>query len=45
MSLQVYGILNCGTCKKAFNWLQDNGIDYEFINTKETPPTREQIQN
>lgn len=45
MSLQVYGIPNCGTCKKAFNWLQDNGIDYEFINTKETPPTREQIQN
>jgi arsenate reductase (glutaredoxin) len=45
MSIQVYGIPNCGTCKKALTWLQHNNIDYQFINTKETPPTREQIQN
>lgn len=45
MSLKVYGIPNCGTCKKAFTWLQANSIDYEFINTKETPPTRDQIQS
>ncbi len=45
MSIQVYGIPNCGTCKKAFKLLQDNGVDYEFINTKENPPTREMIQN
>ncbi|QLE58525.1 Spx/MgsR family RNA polymerase-binding regulatory protein [Nostoc sp. TCL26-01] len=45
MSLQVYGIPNCGTCKKAFNWLQNHNIDYEFMNTKENPPTRDQIQN
>ncbi|MBW4422879.1 MAG: Spx/MgsR family RNA polymerase-binding regulatory protein [Nostoc desertorum CM1-VF14] len=45
MSIQVYGIPSCGTCKKALTWLQDNGINYEFINTRETPPTREQIQN
>ncbi|MGI0487208.1 Spx/MgsR family RNA polymerase-binding regulatory protein [Pantanalinema rosaneae CENA516] len=44
MSLQVYGIPNCGTCKKAFKWLQDHHIAYEFINTKEAPPSREQIQ-
>ena len=43
MSLQVYGIPNCGTCKKAFKWLEDNSVDYEFINTKENPPTREAI--
>ena len=45
MSLQVYGIPNCGTCKKSFKWLQDNGVDYEFINTKEKPPTREIVQS
>ncbi len=45
MSIQVYGIPNCGTCKKAFKLLHDNGVDYEFINTKENPPTREMIQN
>ncbi|ESA33475.1 hypothetical protein N836_01520 [Leptolyngbya sp. Heron Island J] len=43
MALQVYGIPNCGTCKKALKWLDDSGIDYEFINTKEQPPNREQI--
>ncbi|MCC3406581.1 MAG: Spx/MgsR family RNA polymerase-binding regulatory protein [Microcoleus sp. PH2017_10_PVI_O_A] len=45
MSIEVYGIPNCGTCKKAFQWLKDSGITYEFINTKEQPPTRETIQN
>lgn len=45
MSIQVYGIPNCGTCKKAFKWLEDNGVDYEFVNTKENAPKREIIQN
>ncbi|OUL26958.1 Spx/MgsR family RNA polymerase-binding regulatory protein [Nostoc sp. 106C] len=45
MPIQIYGIPNCGTCKKTFKWLQENNIDYEFINTKETPPKREMIQN
>jgi arsenate reductase len=45
MTLQVYGIPNCGTCKKAFQWLEQNGVDYDFVNTKDHPPTREMIQN
>ena len=45
MSIQVYGIPNCGTCKKAFTWLAANAIDYEFINTKENPPSRETIES
>lgn len=44
MSLQVYGIPNCGTCKKAFSWLDSNSIKYEFINTKEQPPTQALIR-
>lgn len=44
MSLQVYGIPNCGTCKKALTWLASHGVEYEFINTKEAPPTQEVIQ-
>jgi arsenate reductase (glutaredoxin) len=42
-SLQVYGIPTCGTCKKALQWLDAQAISYEFINTKEQPPTAEQI--
>lgn len=43
MALQVYGIPNCGTCKKAMNWLDSNQIAYEFIDTKVAPPSREMI--
>ncbi|MEL6908771.1 MAG: Spx/MgsR family RNA polymerase-binding regulatory protein [Cyanobacteria bacterium J06629_2] len=43
MSIQVYGIPNCGTCKKAIAWLQENNIEYEFINTKDNPPERKAI--
>ena len=43
MKLEVYGIPNCGTCKKALQWLDDNEVDYEFIDTKQQPPTIEQI--
>ncbi len=43
MALNVYGIPNCGTCKKAIAWLEDNNIDYNFVNTKEQPPSKEMI--
>jgi len=45
LSLQVYGIPNCGTCQKALKWLDAKGVAYEFINTKEHPPSREMIQD
>ncbi|AUC61607.1 glutaredoxin-dependent arsenate reducase ArsC [Cyanobacterium sp. HL-69] len=44
-SILVYGIPNCGTCKKAMQWLEDNDINYEFINTKENAPSKEMIAN
>lgn len=40
MTLQVYGIANCGTCKKARQWLDAQGAAYEFIDTKTSPPDR-----
>jgi arsenate reductase (glutaredoxin) len=43
MSLQVYGIPNCGTCKKALTWLVGNRIEHEFINTRETEISQETI--
>lgn len=42
-NIKVYGIPNCGTCKKALQWLEIKTISYEFINTKEHPPTTDQI--
>jgi arsenate reductase (glutaredoxin) len=45
MSLQVYGIPTCGTCKKAIAWLNNQNIAYEFINTKDHPPSKATIAN
>lgn len=41
--IQVYGIPTCGTCKKALQWLDVQQVSYEFINTKEQPPSQAQI--
>jgi Spx/MgsR family transcriptional regulator len=30
MSVTIYGIKNCDTMKKAFTWLGDHGIAYDF---------------
>jgi arsenate reductase len=43
MTLTVYGIPTCGTCKKACQWLDSHGIAYNFINTKDHPPSRDSI--
>ena len=32
----IYGIKNCDTMKKAFNWLNDNGIAYQFTDYKKS---------
>ncbi len=45
MPIQVYGIPTCGTCKKATQWLDRNQIPYEFVNTKDQPPTVAMIQS
>ena len=30
MTVKIYGIKNCDTMKKAFDWLKANGIAYDF---------------
>ena len=36
MQLTVYGIKNCNTMKKAFDWLNANGIAYAFHDYKKS---------
>ena len=43
MTLTVYGIPNCGTCKKALQWLEQNDLAYDFVDTKLHPPSREMV--
>ena len=41
--MQVFGIANCDTVKKAKKWLDAQAIAYEFIDFKKSPPTEEQV--
>src|SRR6056297_290432 len=35
--LKVYGIKNCNKVRDIFKWLEENDVDYEFINLKKEP--------
>ena len=41
--IQLYGIPNCDTVKKARTWLQEQSIQFEFIDFKKQAPTAELI--
>ncbi len=43
MPLTVYGIPTCTTCKKALQWLDQQQIAYEFVDTKLAPPSRAMV--
>lgn len=44
MSIQIYGISQCNTVKKARRWLAEHHINAEFIDFKKIPPTITDIQ-
>lgn len=41
MNLRVYGIKNCNTMKKTFDFLENEGIKYEFVDYKKKAPDTE----
>lgn len=43
-SAVMYGIPNCDTIKKARNWLQQQGIDYQFHDYKKHGVDSDQLQ-
>jgi Spx/MgsR family transcriptional regulator len=43
--MKIYGIKTCGSVKKAIKFFKDNGIDFEYINFRQTPATKKQISN
>ena len=42
--MNLYGIPNCDTVKKARKWLTEQGMEFTFIDFKKSPPTVEQIK-
>ncbi len=41
--LKFYGYKKCDTCRKAEKFLQEAGINYEFVDITENPPTAEEL--
>ena len=42
--LQVYGIKNCNTVKKALDWLNAHELDYVFHDYKKEPATLKKLE-
>lgn len=43
MALEFYWYPNCGTCKKAKKWFEDNDIAYDAIHIVEETPTKDEL--
>ena len=44
-TLILYGIPNCNTVKKARNWLENNGIGYNFHDFKKLGISQQLLEN
>lgn len=44
MAVQLFGIANCDTVKKARAWLTAAGVAYEFIDLRNPPISKESIE-
>lgn len=44
MSVTVYGIKNCNTMKKAFDWLNGHGVAYVFHDYKKAGIGRDKLE-
>lgn len=45
MSVQLYGIRNCDTMKKAWTWLDAHGVAYDFHDYKKDGVARETLED
>ncbi|WP_042222634.1 arsenate reductase family protein [Oceanobacillus manasiensis] len=43
MALTFYWYPNCGTCKKAKKWLDENQVDYNTVHIVENTPSEQTI--
>ncbi len=42
--MKIYGIKTCGSVKKALKFLDEKGINYEFVDLKKTPVGCDKIE-
>lgn len=44
-TIDLYGIPNCDTVKKARRWLDEHQLAYRFNDFKKSPPSAEQLKS
>lgn len=44
MSVRIFGIKSCDSCRKARKWLEAQGIDYRWTDLREQPPARATLE-
>jgi len=44
MRLDVFGIQSCDSCRKARKWLADQGLAFRWVDLRECPPSRSDIE-
>ena len=42
--MKIYTYKNCSTCKKAVKWLDAQGLSYEELPIRETPPKEAELK-
>lgn len=42
--VRIHGIRNCDTMKKAFAWLAEHGVAYEFVDYKKSGANRADLE-
>ncbi|RCW66981.1 arsenate reductase family protein [Saliterribacillus persicus] len=43
--LTFYWYPNCGTCKQAKKWLDQNEVEYQAVHIVDSPPTKEELKD
>lgn len=43
--IKAYLLPNCGTCRSAKKWLEQNNISFQEIHIKEQPPSKEELHS
>ena len=43
-TVKVYCYSRCSTCRKALNWLQENGVAHEVVDIKADHPNEETLK-
>jgi len=42
--MKIYTYKNCDTCRKATRWLKSQGIEFDELAIRETPPTKKELE-